>query len=129
MPRNDVSTPTTAPASPLPWKLAGQNIYPRYKNWGYVSECKGPDVASCNGDIENGWQNAAYIVTVCNAFPAILGALTAVLHQMEHGEASDFIDADADEFAEGTQGGDENAARRDLQWCREQLRQAIKSIS
>jgi hypothetical protein len=46
-------------------------------------------------------------------------SLTAVLHQLEHGEASDAVDLGL--IMEGTQG--------DLRWCREQLREALKSIS
>lgn len=45
--------------------------------------------------------------------------LTAVLHQMEHGEASSLIDS-----SNGCEAG-----RNDLAWCREELRQAIKSLS
>lgn len=46
-------------------------------------------------------------------------SLQAVLHQMEHGEASDFID-DSDGNEDG---------RIDLVWCREELRQALKTLS
>ena len=59
----------------------------------------------------------------------VRASLTAVLHQLEHGEASDLIDVDAEAFPIGTQGAEDDAARRDLQWCREQVREALKSIS
>lgn len=49
----------------------------------------------------------------------VYARLHAVLHQLEHGEASDFID-DSD----GSEAG-----RIDLVWCREELRQSIKTLS
>lgn len=59
----------------------------------------------------------------------IYDRLSAILFQMQNGEASDFIDADTEEFAEGTVGAEENAARRDLQWCRKQLAEVVKSLA
>ena len=47
-------------------------------------------------------------------------SLGAVLHQMWQGEASDFI---------GDACLDDGAARRDLQWCRNQIEEVLKSIS
>lgn len=106
------------PASSLPWKLGGANIYPRYKDWGYVVETRGPDVCGCNGDHHDGWQNARYIVVACNAFPGLVSTLTAVLHQMKHGEASDALDLGI--FGDSTQD--------DLRWCRTQIEKALKSL-
>jgi hypothetical protein len=51
---------------------------------------------------------------------AARASLTAVLHQMEHGEASDFIDTDEHLY---------DSAQRDLRWCRNEIREALKSIS
>lgn len=62
----------------------------------------------------------------------VQGILTSVLHQMDSGEASDIIDGDiaqasneAGPFGPGTVGRQEQDARRDLIWCREQLRSLL----
>lgn len=49
--------------------------------------------------------------------------LVAVLHQMEHGEASDSIDRRDEDVGSWKDSSD------DLRWCREQLREALKEIS
>lgn len=56
--------------------------------------------------------------------PAILAevrtSLNAVLHQLQHGEASDFLD--------GTE-SDVEASRRDLCWCIAELTSVVSNIS
>jgi hypothetical protein len=64
--------------------------------------------------IEN-WQDAKLIA----AAPAMRATLTAVLHQMKHGEASDALDLGI--FGDGTQG--------DLRWCREEIEKVLNSLS
>lgn len=84
---------------------------------------------------------------ICNAaaaelerLTAVVGkahhAITAVLHQMDSGEASDIIDGDiaqaaneAGPFGPGTVGRQEADARRDLIWCREQLRSLLRQVA
>jgi hypothetical protein len=53
----------------------------------------------------------------------VRASLTAVLHQMEHGEASDSIDRHGEDV------GSWQASADDLRWCREQIRESLKSIS
>lgn len=48
--------------------------------------------------------------------------LGAVLHQLEHGEASDFIDSD---YRENVM----RSSRNDLRWCRDQIKQAFHLLS
>jgi len=88
------------------------------------------------------------------AAPHMRSVLDAVLHQLEHGEASDFIEDDIDQFSEGVTPSEppsinglmdsreadvrsgnitvtmaENAARRDLQWCRREIQAVLKTLS
>lgn len=63
------------------------------------------------------------------AAPRMLRTLEAVLHQMEHGEASDFLDGE-NLIINGDTGAPEFAdARRDLMWCRRELQQTLKILS
>lgn len=78
----------------------------------------GPDggelLVTVAGRIEN-WQDAKLIALA----PAMHAAITAVLHQLENGEASDVL------AGEQTRPD----AVRDLCWCRDQLKQALNSDS
>jgi hypothetical protein len=54
---------------------------------------------------------------------AARNTLTAVLHQMEHGEASDCIDRRDEDVGSWKHSAD------DLRWCREQIKEVLKSLS
>ena len=61
----------------------------------------------------------ARLLTAALHMRSVLGA---ILHQLEHGEASDFIDS---EYRENVM----RASRDDLRWCREQIRAVFKALS
>jgi hypothetical protein len=70
------------------------------------------------------------------AAPRMKNVLSAVLHQLHHGEASSLIDGDDAREAEAlgpyepeTVGRMESDARRDLEWCRREIETVLKSIS
>lgn len=72
----------------------------------------------------NGNRTLAAIVTEQLAkYANAHASLSGVLHQMEHGEASDFIDRRDDDV------GNWRASADDLRWCREQLRDILKNLS
>lgn len=52
------------------------------------------------------------------AAPRLLAVLQAVLHQLEHGEASDVLDL-------GVVNPD---TQRDLRWCRDEIKMTLKSL-
>lgn len=53
---------------------------------------------------------------------AARASLTAVLHQLEHGEASGLLDNPEAGFASF-------ASLRDLAWCREEIKEALRSLA
>jgi hypothetical protein len=55
-------------------------------------------------------------------YEAAQRVLGAVLHQMEHGEASDFINGEIGNHVF-------EDSRRDLLWCRNEVKNVIKSLS
>jgi hypothetical protein len=67
------------------------------------------------GRIEN-WADAKLIAKS----PDMHRVLSAVLHQLKHGEASDFIDTGTEHEFRGSQ--------RDLKWCRQQIDAVLKSL-
>ena len=69
-----MTTPTAKPATPLPWEMT-RDSYAVMRIWG----ADGYDVACTKGDgsipIKGRYDNAAYIVHACNAYPELVAAL------------------------------------------------------
>lgn len=64
------------------------------------------------------------------AAPRMKAVIDAVLHQMQHGEASDFIDTFNGRLL-AKSGGKQvfDDAKDDLLWCREQLRDVLTTLT
>lgn len=71
-------------------------------------------IVSVASRIEN-WNDAKLIASA----PKMRDVLVAVLHQMEHGEAADVVDGEATD----------DAARRDLQWCRREIQTVLSGLT